>query len=437
VKKNSVSIVSLGCSKNLVDSERILGTFAMNGFEVSFDTGKSDYIVVNTCAFLKPARDEAEEVISEFIEKKKRGSLKKVIVAGCYPSLEGRKLLQKFPEIDALIGTNNIGDVVDALKNDASYISRSYERYMYPRIKTTLPHYEYLKIADGCNHKCTFCIIPKIKGRTHSFSKESLIKEAKALVQSGVKELLVIAQDITQYGMDLYGKPELISLLAELDKIEGVSWIRLMYAYPSLSMFDLIDFMGTYEHIVPYIDIPIQHISDKILRKMKRATRRKDIEAIFTKIKKNNVAIRTSVIVGFPYETEDDFEELKQFVSGYEIDHLGVFEYSNEEKSTSYAFDEQVKDEIKGHRFEEIVAVRDTNAEKRAKKLLGSIVPTIVDYYDDNIKKFVGRTIYDAPEIDDIVYFNGTLNPGTIFNAKIIEASPYEYVAKKVGSKST
>jgi len=436
VNKSTVSIVSLGCPKNLVDSERILGVLNRNGFDITFDADNSDIVVINTCAFLRSARDESDEVISEFIDKKNKGLLKKLVVAGCYPSLEGKVLKQKFPEVDALIGTNNIGDVVKALKEEKSYISRKYEQDMYPRMKATLPHYEYLKIADGCNHKCAFCTIPKIKGGTHSFPINSIVSEAKALAESGVKELLIIAQDITQYGIDLYGNNKLMPLLSKLDKLEGISWIRLMYTYPSISMLDLIDFMIDSEHIVPYIDIPIQHISDRILKKMRRATNRKDIETIFKRLKKNDIAIRTSVIVGFPYETESDFRELKEFVKEYEIDHIGIFEYSNEERSGSYLMEEQVKDEVKLRRFEELVDVRDLNAEKRANKLLGTVLETIVDFYDKGVRKFVGRTIYDAPEIDDIVYFEGSNTLGGIAKSKIIEASPYEYIAQKVKDNS-
>ncbi len=430
MKNNSVSIVSLGCAKNLVDSERILGELGVSGFDISFNSEESEFVVINTCAFLKSARDEAEEIISEFVEKKKIGKVKKIVVAGCYPALEGHMLLSKFPEIDALIGTNNIGDVVKAIKNNRSSISRVPERYLYPRIKATLPHYEYLKIADGCNHRCSFCIIPKIKGRTHSFQKEDLVKEAQSLADSGVKELIVIAQDITQYGIDIYGKVELVSLLKSLDKVKGLSWIRLLYTYPSNAMLDLIDYIKDSEHIVPYIDIPIQHVSDKILRNMKRATSKKDIEFIFNSLKKSNIAIRTSVIVGFPHETGDDFRELKQFVSSYETDHLGVFEYSNEEKSGSFSFNEQVPDSVKKERLEAVLEVRDLNAARRGERLLGKELPVIVDYYDNGIKRFVGRTIYDAPEIDDVVYLTGKLNSGTICNAKIVEAYPYELVAK-------
>ncbi|MGC8721166.1 MAG: 30S ribosomal protein S12 methylthiotransferase RimO [Caldisericaceae bacterium] len=432
MKRERVSIVSLGCPKNLVDSERILGIFNKNGFTVTFDADESDIVVINTCAFLQSAREESLDVIGEFASKKNKGLIKKIVVAGCYPSLDGKALKERFPEIDAIIGTNNIGDVVDAVKKGKIDISRKYEPFMYQRVKATLPHYEYLKIADGCNHRCAFCIIPKIKGHTHSFLKESIINESKALVESGVKELIVIAQDITQYGIDLYKKNELLSLLGAIDKIEGISWIRLMYTYPSLSMLDLIDFMVDSEHIVPYIDIPIQHISDRILKLMRRATNRKDIETIFTKLKNNGIAIRTSVIVGFPHETEADFNELKGFLADYQVDHLGIFEYSNEEKSVSYKMTEQVSPEDKSRRFEELSQVRDLNAFKRSQSLLGKTVDTIVDYFDESAKKFVGRTIFDAPEIDDIVYFMGTQTSGEILKSKIVNAKPYEYVAKRI-----
>ncbi|MGB9614960.1 MAG: 30S ribosomal protein S12 methylthiotransferase RimO [Fervidobacterium sp.] len=424
MKRGKVSIISLGCPKNLVDSERIAGRLLSYGYDFSFDSDKADYIVINTCAFLSSARNEAEEVISEFADKKRQGSVKKIIVAGCYASFNEKVLKKRYSEIDAFISTNNLSDIVPALEKGGSYIKRKPVAEMLPRIEFTLSHYEYLKIADGCNHKCTFCLIPVIKGRTHSFRKEFLIKEARALAENGVKELIIIAQDVTQYGLDLYGKVELIPLLEEISSISNLQWIRLMYTYPSPFAFELLDYMKSNRKIVPYIDMPFQHISDRILKKMKRASTRSEIEKIVLKIKEMGFAFRTSVIVGFPYETDEDFEELNEFILKYEIDHLGVFEYSNEARTESYKFP-QVDEKIKLSRFNDLLKLKDSLERKRIKNLKGKTVEAIVDYYDEVKNASIGRTVFDAPEIDDIVVIDGFIEPSNIYKVKISGGDPY------------
>lgn len=425
-----VSIISLGCPKNTVDSERILGELLENKISVTFNTKEAQTIIINTCAFLQPAREESEEVIKEFIEKKKRGKIKKIIVSGCYPSLVGKKLMKKFPEIDAITGTNDINYVIDALKSSEreAFLSKHFETILPSRLTITLPHYAYLKIADGCNHRCAFCLIPFIKGNLHSIKKEDLINEAEGLARNGVKEIVLIAQDTTAYGEDIYGKPMLIPLLESLEKINGIEWIRILYTYPNEVTEDLAYYIAESKKVVPYIDMPIQHINDKILRSMNRLGKRKDIERVIESLKKLHIAIRTTIITGFPGETEKEFEELKEFVKNTQFDHLGVFPYFREKGTASYSMNNQVDDVTKMRRKEIIESIQEKISLERNKQFIGKNLPVIIDYHNEDKNTFVGRTIYDAPEIDDIVYIKGNVRAGNIYRIKIEKAE--EHVLK-------
>ena len=434
--KSLVSIVSLGCPKNLVDSERILGSLLRNGFDVTFDSNEADIIIINTCAFLDSARKEAENVIIEFVEKKLRGKIKKIVVSGCYPAISHRNLIKKFPEIYSITGTNNISDVITAISKRGVFISDKFEESLPPRIKVTLPHYSYLKIADGCNHRCSFCLIPTIKGNLHSLPVEFLLKEAKMLAETSVRELIIIAQDTTQYGIDLYGESKLIEILQDIENVENLSWIRILYSYPSPVLLNLLNFMKSSKKVVPYLDIPIQHINDRILREMKRGYTRKGVEEILWKFKKEGIALRTSVIVGFPSEAEEEFIELKKFLEDFEFDHLGIFEYSNEIGSESYKSNAQANVSTKKKRFKELIELKKEIAYRRSEKLLGKEISVIADYYSNDLKKFIGRTIYDAPEIDDIVYIEGNIKQGDIFTGEVIKASPFELTVRKKERKN-
>jgi len=422
-----IGIISLGCPKNIVDSERILGKLLENGIYVTFDTDEARTIIINTCAFLQPARDEAEDVINEFIEKKKKGTVKKIIVSGCYPSLVGNKLMEKFPRIDAITGTNDISHIVDALKSNgkAQFLSRDFETSLPARFLVTLPHYAYLKIADGCNHRCAFCLIPQIKGSLHSLKKEFIIKEAKELARSGAKELIITAQDTTAYGKDIYGKPMLISLLKELEKIDGIEWIRILYTYPGEVTEGLAFYIAGSKKVVPYIDMPIQHISDKILGDMNRMSKRKNVEKMIEIFRKFNIAIRTTLIVGFPGEGEKEFDELREFVEETKFDYLGVFPYFREEGTASYLMDGQVDISIKIERKEIIESIQEKISLERNRKFIGKSMPVIMDYYDQKKDLFVGRTIYDAPEIDNIVFVKDNVKAGSIYNVKIEQAEAH------------
>ena len=422
-----VSIISLGCPKNIVDSERILGKLLENKISVTFNTDEAQTIIINTCAFLQSARDESEEVIKEFIEKKKRGKIRKIIVSGCYPSLVGKKLMDKFPEIDAITGTNDINRVINALKSSKreAFLSKRFETILPPRLTITLPHYAYLKIADGCNHRCAFCLIPSIKGNLHSLKKEYIVNEAEGLARNGVKEIILIAQDTTAYGEDIYGKPMLIPLLETLEKVNGIEWIRILYTYPNEVIRDLAYYIAKSKKVVPYIDMPIQHINNKILRSMNRLGERKDIERIIEILKKLHIAIRTTVITGFPGEGEKEFEELKEFVKNSRFDHLGVFPYFREKGTTSYSMGNQIDNETKMRRKEMIESIQEEISLERNEQFIGKYLPVIIDYYDENKNTFVGRTIYDAPEIDNIVYVKGNVRVGNIYVIKIEEAEKH------------
>ncbi|MFU2157561.1 30S ribosomal protein S12 methylthiotransferase RimO [Caldisericum sp. AR60] len=425
-----VSLISLGCPKNLVDSERVLGEVSSK-YSITFGTDNADIVLINTCAFLKESREESEEVIKEFIEKKEKGKIEKLIVIGCYPSLDVGNLKKKFPFVDGFVGTNNIKDVLLAIENGGVYVDKTPEYADLPRLQVTLSHYSYLKIADGCSHRCAFCLIPKIKGDTHSFDIDFLVHEAEALSKNGVKELVLIAQDTTQYGIDLYKQVKLVDLLEELEKIDGVSWIRLLYTYPSPYMHKVIDYIKRSKKVVPYIDMPIQHASDRMLRAMLRMYSKKDLEQIVESMKSSHIAFRTSVIVGFPTETEDDFKELEKFIEKYEIDHIGIFKYSNEYGTISYNM-KQVEEEIKQERFERLNELKDKLAIKRSKSFIGKEISFIVDYYDSTSKNSYGRSIYDAPDIDNVVIVKGKLKQGGIYRGIVRQVNPYEWLVEVI-----
>lgn len=431
-----VGIVSLGCPKNIVDSERILGMLIQDGFSVTFDVDEAQSVIINTCAFLESARAESETVITEFIEKKRSGKIAKVIVSGCYPSLVKEKLLEKFPEIDAITGTNNIEDVESALLGKGKmFVDSKVRSEELARLQITLPHYEYLKIADGCNHKCAFCLIPKIKGPVHSFDMEFLVSEAESLAENGVKELILIAQDTTQYGVDLYGKNSLLDLLKKLNDVEGIRWIRLLYTYPSEISDELIEYIASKDNkVVPYIDVPIQHISDFILKRMRRIGSKKDIELLVDKLKSRGIAVRTTVIVGFPGESEKEFNELVEFVKKAKFEHLGVFPFFREKGTESYSLDKQVNKETKIERQHIIEEIQHNINVEKFSNMVGKKIDVIVDYFDESFNAFIGRTIYDAPEIDDFVVIenNETVEEGDVYKAEIYDFDDEKLFAKVI-----
>ncbi len=416
-----VGIVSLGCPKNIVDSERLLGNLLKNEVSITFDINEARSVIINTCAFLQSAREEAESVIKEFVEKKRKGSIRKIVVSGCYPSLSGKSLLYRFPEIDAITGTNDLHSIVNALSGEEKIIlSKDFEMLVPPRLQITLPHYEYLKIADGCNHRCAFCLIPKIKGDVHSFPIEFLVNEAQSLAENGVKELILIAQDTTQYGIDIYGKNSLLLLLEKLEKVSGIEWIRILYTYPSEISKPLVEYIATKDNkVVPYIDVPIQHISDRILKRMNRIGGSKLVRDLVYLLKSHGIAVRTTVITGFPGETEKDFKELLDFVEEVKFEHLGAFAFSREPGTESFDMDGQLDEKVKQNRLRQIEELQHKINMEKFKSMAGKKIPVIADYFDETLNAFIGRTIFDAPEIDDFIVLKGDIEEGKIANAVI------------------
>ncbi len=416
-----VGIVSLGCPKNIVDSERLLGNLLKNEISITFDINEARSVIINTCAFLRSAREEAESVIKEFVEKKRNGAIRKIIVSGCYPSLSGKSLLDKFPEIDAITGTNDLHKIVNALNGEEKIVlSKEFEMLIPPRLQITLPHYEYLKIADGCNHRCAFCLIPKIKGNVHSLDAEFLVNEAQNLAENGVKELILIAQDTTQYGIDIYGKNSLLFLLEKLEKVSGIEWIRILYTYPSEISKPLVEYIASKNNkVVPYIDVPIQHISDKILKRMNRIGSSKLIKDLIYLLKSYGIAVRTTVITGFPGETEKDFNELLDFISEAKFEHLGAFAFSREPGTESFSMDGQIGEDVKQYRLKQIEELQHKINTEKFESMTGKKIPVVTDYFDEDAGVFIGRTIFDAPEIDDFVVLRGETAEGEITDAVI------------------
>ncbi len=412
-----IGLVSLGCSKNLVDSEILLGKLKGAGAQITPNPEEADVIIINTCGFIEPAKLESIETILEFAEKGKE-----VIVMGCLVERYKEELKREIPEVKAYFGTESWNEILEYLNLK--------EKGKSFRLLTTRS-YAYLKIAEGCNRLCSFCSIPSIRGRHRSRRIEEVVEEAKKLAQEGVKELCIVSQDTTYYGKDLYREYKLIELLKELEKIEGIKWIRLLYLYPTEVKDALLDFISDSEKVVPYFDIPVQHISDKVLRDMRRGYDGKFVRSLIERIKKKipQAVIRTSLIVGFPTEEEKDFRELLSFVEEGHFHWLGVFTYSHEEGTYAYSLGDKVPKEVKEERMEEILKVQREITRKKNEELLGKEFDVIVDGYDEEFS-FVpkGRAYFQAPEVDGVIYLETLeeVKPGEVVRVKINQFSDYD-----------
>jgi len=436
----NVGFVSLGCDKNRVDAEIMLSLLSKNGYNITNKEEEADVIIVNTCGFIESAKMESIETILE-MAKNKEGRCKSLIVTGCMAQRYKDELLKEMPEIDAVVGVGSYRDICNivdrTLKGDKGIIktdSIDYILDMEERILTTPSHYAYLKIAEGCNNNCSYCIIPKLRGKFRSKKMEDILNEANSLANMGVKELILVAQDTTLYGVDLYGKKMISNLLKELEKIDGIEWIRLMYCYPEEITNELIDTIKNSKKILHYFDIPLQHISNKILRRMNRRTTKEQIIDLITKIKFSipDAIIRTSIIVGFPGETEEDFNELKEFLNEYQLDRVGIFTYSPEENTPAFYMEDQIDDDIKEKRRDILMRNQAYISASKNQKLVGEIIDVIIDGVN---KKglFYGRTYGDAPEIDQNVFIKGTnLNKGDIIKVKITKAYTYDLMGEVV-----
>lgn len=435
-----LALISLGCSKNLVDSEHYLGILSKRkGMELTSEISEADIVIVNTCGFIGDAKEESIETILEISEFKETGNLKKLVVAGCLAQKYSEEILKELPEVDAVIGTGDIDKIEkvvnEILENKKVVETRSMTflaNANTDRLLTTASHTAYLKISEGCNKACTYCIIPQMRGKLRSRTIEDIVKEAKKLVDSGVREINLLAQETTEYGIDLYGDKKLASLMKELCKIEGLKWLRTYYMHPEYVTDELIEVMKSEEKICKYFDIPIQHVSDNILRNMARAKSGKQVKDVLTRIRKAipEATIRTTLIVGFPGETEENFQELMDYVKEFKFDYVGVFKYSREEDTVAYNLPNQIPEEVKEKRYSELVNLQSEIAERKNKRLLGQEIEVMIDGISSESEYLLeGRTRGQALEIDGkVLTTDGTAKPGEIVKVKFEQNFEYDFV---------
>lgn len=428
-----VLLISLGCDKNLVDSEVMLGLLNKAGHQLTNDETEADVVVVNTCAFISDAKEESINTIIEMGELKKTGKLKKLIVAGCLSQRYKDEIMKELPEIDVIIGATNYDKIVEAIGTDEESIVDDINytpRPIAERIVTTNASMAYFKIAEGCNKLCTYCIIPHIRGRYRSMPMDSLIASAEKLASDGIKELVLVAQETTLYGVDLYGEKKLPELLTKLSEIEGIEWIRLLYCYPEEITDELIEVMATNPKICHYVDIPIQHSENAILKRMCRRTSREDIVELVGRLRTAmpDIAIRTTLISGFPGETQELHDGLVDFVDECEFDRLGVFTYSPEEGTPAAEYEDQVDGELAVKWRDEIMELQQEISYEKNQQMIGSTQKVLIEGYlvDDDV--YVGRTYRDAPGVDGIVFVSAPyeLISGSFVDVKITEANEYD-----------
>lgn len=437
-----VGMVSLGCSKNLVDSERMLYKLKQKGYELVTEPGLADIAVVNTCGFIKAAKEEAIETILELAALKADGTLKKIVITGCLSERYREEAAELFPEADAVIGIGNNKDIVDILdevmqgERVVKFGSKLDAEMTGDRIISTLPFFTYLKIAEGCSNCCTYCAIPMIRGKYRSIPMEDVLAEAKKLAENGITELVLIAQDTSRYGEDLYGESRLPQLLKELCKIEGLKWIRTLYCYPERITDELLDTIAEEEKLVKYLEIPIQHCDGKILSAMNRWGDEEKLEALFAKIRSKipNVILRTTLITGFPDESEEQFNALAEFVDRVGFDRLGCFPYSPEEGTKAATFENQIDEEIAAHRADIIMEQQLERSYDNNKKLMDSELEAVVEGYDRFGECFFGRTALDAPDIDGKVFFTSEkpLKIGDYVKIKITDTLDYDLIGEVI-----
>lgn len=434
---NKIALINHGCPKNLVDSELMLGLLAEKGYEITLDDKDADVVIVNTCSFIHDAEQESVQSILQMVDDGK-----KVIVTGCLPQKHKEELKEAIPEVCAMIGTSDIKEIVSVVeqvlnKQNDEYVAKISEKpeYIYPenvkRQQITVGASSYVKIADGCNYHCGYCIIPQLRGAYHSRTIEDVVAEVKDLVSKGVTEVVLIAQDTTSYGIDIYGKPSLAKLLEELNKIDGLGWIRIMYAYPTQVTDELIGTMAKLDKVVKYLDLPLQHYDKEVLKAMRRPEF--DYAVLIKKLRDKipNIAIRTAFIVGYPGETDEQFKKLYQFIKDMRFDKLGVFEYSREKNTVSYSMEHQVPKKVKHKRFQELMALQQQISFEINQTYIGKLLPCIVEGFTDE-GVVIMRSQHDAPEIDGLVYAKSDRNvvPGDIENVLIDGADEYDLFGK-------
>ena len=434
-----ILFISLGCDKNLADSEEMLGLLTAGGHEITDDETQADAIVINTCCFIKDAKEESVETILEMAEYKKTGSCHALIVTGCMAQRYQKEIIEEVPEVDAVLGTTSYGDIVKALEEavagnhfeefrDIDYLPDTGSK----RVLTTGGHFGYLKIAEGCDKHCTYCIIPKLRGKFRSVPMERLIAQAEDMAEQGVKELILVAQETTVYGKDLYGKKSLHILLKKLCEIRGIRWVRILYCYPEEIYDELIETIRDEKKICHYLDIPIQHASDRILKRMGRRTSKQELVDIIGKLRKEipDIVLRTTLITGFPGETEEDHEELKEFVDEMEFDRLGVFTYSPEENTPAAEMADQVPEEVKEERRDELMELQQEISYDRGQDRIGQELLVMIEGKVADESAYIGRTYGDAPKVDGYIFVQTgeLLMTGDFAKVRVTGALEYDLI---------
>ena len=439
--KMKILFISLGCDKNLVDSEEMLGLLNREHFEFTDDESEADVIVINTCCFVNDAKEESVNTILQMAEYRKSGSYKALIVTGCLAQRYKTEISDEIPEVDAILGTSSYDKIVDAVKS--TICGEKFEKFNpldeliveeSERVVTTGGHYAYIKIAEGCNKCCTYCIIPKIRGRYRSVPEEDILKTAEKLVENGAKELILVAQETTLYGVDLYGRKTLPDLLKKICKIPGLIWVRILYCYPEEITDELIEVMKNEPKVCHYIDMPIQHASDKILKAMGRRTNRVELTERILKIRKEipDIVLRTTLISGFPGETEEDHEEMLDFVDEMEFERLGVFAYSPEEDTVAAEMPDQIDEDIKIKRRNEIMELQQEIAFENAENMIGRELLVMIEGKVVDENAYVGRTYMDCPNVDGNIFIttDEELITGDFVKVKVTGAAEYDLIGE-------
>ena len=438
--------ISLGCSKNLVDTEVMLGILADNGIEITPDPTKADILIVNTCTFIQSAKEESITTILNMAEYKQdgKGKCRSLIIAGCMGQRYGKELIEEFPEVDAIVGTgawSRIMEAVDAtIKENKRVLITGESKEIYtastPRIFTTPFYSAYIKIAEGCDHRCAYCAIPYVRGNYRSRSIEDIKREVMSLADKGVKEFNIIAQDTTYYGRDLYGKPSLVDLLKELVKIEKVKWLRIQYAYPHTFTDELIDLMASEDKICKYVDLPLQHAHNDVLKRMRRSDTKESVEELLKKLRERipGVVIRSSFIVGFPGETDSQYTTLRDFLEEQRFDKVGIFAYSREEGTPAYDMPNQVDENIMQERYHDLMSLQSKISETVNIEMEGKVLDVLIEGRDDEQHIAYGRSYREAPEVDGQVFIecDDISKPGDIVKVKILQGFDYDVVGERI-----
>lgn len=435
-----ILFVSLGCDKNLVDTENMLGILKNKGFEFTDDEWEADIIAINTCCFIGDAKQESINTILEMAEHKKDARCKVLVVAGCLAHRYQDEIIKEIPEVDAFVGTSSYDKIADMInsvleeKGISNFVEDANRMPMVEadRIVTTPGYYEYLKIAEGCDKHCTYCVIPKVRGSFRSFPIEYLVNQTKKLVEGGVKEIILVAQETTLYGVDLYGKKSLPKLLHNLGLIEGLEWIRILYCYPEEINDELIEAIKNEPKVCHYLDMPIQHASDNILKRMGRRTSKQELTDIVAKLRREipDIALRTTLITGFPGETDVDHEEVMQFIDECEFDRLGIFTYSREEDTVAAQMPDQIDEEIKGKYRDELMQLQQEISADRSAAMIGRIVRVMIEGFIPEDNTYVGRSYKDAPNVDGLVFVecDRELMSGDFIDVKITGSTEYDLI---------